>query len=79
MLSKFKKEYIDLEATTKPYMYKYNKWWFVLKNEQGYLIDITCTTKQYYKIYKQKGGELSFDDFLVLAKAGEINLNKISD
>jgi hypothetical protein len=46
-------------------------------DENDYIQDMICTTKQYYKIYKHKnkGSDiLNFDTFLDLAKAGEIIL-----
>jgi hypothetical protein len=74
---KFKKEHIDFKITKKPFMIKNNIWWYVAMDENGYIQDMICTTKQYYKIYKHKnkGSDiLNFDTFLNLAKAGEIVL-----
>jgi hypothetical protein len=73
----FKNSYIDFEVTRNPFMIKNNIWWYVIIDENGYIKDITCTSRQYYKIYKHKNKNsqiLDFEKFLELAKAGDINL-----
>lgn len=55
-----------------------NRWWYVAEDENGFVIDKSCTSKQYFKIYRHKTGDtsLSFDEFLKKAKSGEIDLKQ---
>jgi hypothetical protein len=79
MFCKFKKEDINLKIIKNPLMIGPNKWWYVIEDENGYIIDKQCTSRQYFKIYKHKTGDnsLKFDEFLAKAKSGEIDLKQI--
>lgn len=49
-----------------------NRWWYVVENE--FVEDRYCTSLQYYRLYKDRGGNLAYDDFLSHAKSGEIDI-----
>jgi hypothetical protein len=58
-----------------PFMYDFHKWWFVIKNDEDYVFDIIVSTDELYELYGEVTG-LDFNDFLMKAKAGELDLTK---
>jgi len=78
MQTKFKKEHINFNIIKNPFMIGPNLWWYVVELEDGVIIDKTCTSRQYFTIYRHKTGDLNmgYSSFLEKAKAGEINLKK---
>lgn len=61
--------------TKEPFMYDLNMWWFVIQNDEEYVFDITVSTNKLYELYGKVTG-LDFNNFLIKAKAGELELTK---
>jgi hypothetical protein len=66
----------NYKITKEPFMYDLNMWWFVIENDEGYVFDITVSTDKLYELYGDVTG-LDFENFVIKAKAGELNLKNI--
>ncbi len=77
MLRKYKTTDAYLKFTKNPFMYAFHKWSYVVIDEQEYIIDKTCTTKQCYAMYKRKfkdtGALLPYEEFVIELKAARID------
>jgi hypothetical protein len=74
-VKKFTSKDINNEILINPLLISSNKWWFTMLID-NVIVDVTCTTKQYYKIYTHKNKQTSVDflTFYDMAKARKINL-----
>lgn len=63
-------------VTKKPFMIGPNMWWFVIKNDKDYVFDIDVTSKELFELYGEIINSIDFDDFMVKAKSGNLELEK---